>query len=596
MELLFKSFIVKTRFVLAILCVLAPTLVHGQSLLTASQASVSTASVIAETRSVTPGQELRIAIKIDLAKDWHTYWQYPGPIGKAAELKLASGPTIPHPPIRYPKPERIPFAGQTSYGYHNTVTLLTSVQVPETLKQDLFTLDGTLTYLVCKESCLIKEHPFSLRLPVITNGTNIEINPQFEIAVSNWETGGASQLLIWTIILAFIGGLLLNIMPCVLPVLSIKVLHLVEQPSHRRIKNALLYNSGVIGSLLLLFAVLAVLKTGGAQLGWGFQLQSPIIVSALMVLFFIFGLNLFGVFEVVLPNALSRSMSRLGGLGSGAFWSGVFTTIVATPCTAPFMGTAVGIALTQPLIIGAVIFISLGVGLAFPLTLISVIPGFQRIIPKPGPWMVRAKLLLGIPLILSAFWLLWVLGQQLPFPQFLASTAGLALLGIWMLRFGNAQTHRGPIQLPHSKIALGILLLVVSGFFLVPHLVFHGGLWPGAQSDWREYSPELVNELEQTRQPYFIDFTAAWCVTCQYNKRRTLNKQEVKDAFRSAEVTLIRANWTNRNATIAQALETFDRATVPLYVFHSGSGEAVVLPTIITPEDIFVLTSSLSKP
>ncbi|MDA1353238.1 MAG: thioredoxin family protein [bacterium] len=596
MDTPFKSLIGKTIWFGILVTLMLPVSAHTQSLLSASQAGISTLNVVAQTDAVIPGNVLELAITIDLAPKWHTYWQYPGPTGKAPELNWNESDMIPIPPLRFPEPERIPFAGQTSYGYHNSVTFLATVAVPSSYMGERFILNGTLTYLVCKDACLIKEETFVIDLPVAQNAALISVNPEYEHAVKNWDMSGPSQLVIWSVLLAFLGGLLLNIMPCVLPVLSIKVLHIVQQPAHRRMSDAALFNAGVISSLLALFGVLSALKAGGTQLGWGFQLQSPILVSVLMALFFGFALNLFGAFEVVLPQFIARVSSRFGGFGSGSFWSGVFTTIVATPCTAPFMGAAVGIALTQSIAIGVLIFIALGVGLAFPLTLISVVPFFSRLIPKPGTWMVQAKLVLGIPLLLSAFWLLWVLGKQVPFENFVMATVGLGLLGIYLVRLGSFQRRSPLLPLSLSATKLAVITVIVAGFLLVPHLVYHGGLWPGAQTQWQDYSPELVHELELSGTPYFIDFTAAWCVTCQYNKRRTLNRSDVRAAFSAANITLIRADWTNRNATIARALSRFDRATVPLYVFYSGSGAPVILPTLISPDDIFVLTSAQAKP
>ncbi len=399
--------------------------------------------------------------------------------------------------------------------------------------------------------------------------------------------------------LAFVGGLLLNLMPCVLPVLSLKVLGFVAQARQDQSKvwqHGAIFTAGVLSSLWALVGVLLVLRAGGEQLGWGFQLQSPQFLVGLSVFLFLFGLNLFGVFEV------GTSFSRAGeivpeqGLG-GSFLSGVVATVVATPCSAPFMGSALGYALTQPTGVALAVFTALGLGMASPYVLLANSPALLKFVPKPGAWMETFKQAMGFLILTTVVWLAWVLGVQSGANALsgLLLALLLASVGAWIFgRWGNFLQPQ-PVKL----IAIGLALSFLGG-----GLALAWGQIPGAtatklsktevsSSVWEPYSGERLAQLRASGKPVFVDFTAAWCLSCQVNKRVALQNPEVQAAFSKQGITLLEADWTQRDATITQALAEFGRSGVPLYLLYGGKSAPEILPEILTPALVLEAVSKL---
>ena len=401
------------------------------------------------------------------------------------------------------------------------------------------------------------------------------------------STSTASMSLLVALLFAFIGGLILNLMPCVFPILSIKILGFAQGRDHSRAtlrNHGLMFGLGVIVSFLLLAGVLLALRAGGEQLGWGFQLQSPWLIGGLALLIFALGLILVGVFEIGfgLASAGGRLDNRQG-LG-GAFWSGVLATVVATPCTAPFMGAALGYALAQPALNSLIVFSVLGIGMATPYVLLSLFPQWIRRLPKPGQWMETLKQALAFPLFATAVWLVWVFGLQTGIngAAFLLLAMTVLALGGWVLgRWGlptNSPKHRG-IALTVVAVAL-ILAVVATGVGVQQHAEAHA--IQAADSDWRVFDPAEVTRLVSTGRPVFIDFTAAWCLSCQANKVIALNTSSVQEAFRDKGVVRFRADWTQRDPVITAALESFGRSGVPLYVLYPPNGEPTLLPAILS--------------
>ena len=393
--------------------------------------------------------------------------------------------------------------------------------------------------------------------------------------------------------LALIGGLILNLMPCVFPVLSIKAIGLVESakkhPTEARIKG-LAFAAGVIGSMLCLAAVLLVLRSGGEQIGWGFQLQSPLFVTLMAYLLLAVGLNLSGVFEIGGGLAgVGDELTRGGGYRA-AFFTGVLTTLVATPCTAPFMAAAVGAALTQSTLIAVVIFAALGAGLALPFTLLSFAPALRRALPKPGAWMDTLKQAFAFPMYASAAWLLWVLAQQTSAVGLGAAFAGAILIAFaaWIYQRSRLGGRHRAVGLVTSMVALVLAIwmpaqLAGSSAAATPS----AGL--GAPADagaWLPYDAGKLAELRAAGTPVLVNFTASWCLTCLVNERNAFADASVLEVFRDKGVTLMKGDWTNRDAAITQALASFGRAGVPLYlVYNAGraDGEPLVLPQLLTP-------------
>jgi len=418
--------------------------------------------------------------------------------------------------------------------------------------------------------------------------------PQGQPVVAQAEalpTGGPGLLA--ALGLAFVGGLILNLMPCVLPVLSLKVLSFVRHAGGEprvAARHGLAFAAGVLLSFWALAIVLLLLRAGGAQVGWGFQLQSPGFVGALTCLFFLIGLNLFGVFEVGL------SLTRAGNLGVGqtGLWSsfsgGALTTIVATPCTAPFMGSALGFGLSQPAHVALAIFTALGLGMAAPYLLLSFQPALLRFLPRPGAWMESFKQLMGFFMMGTVVVLAWIFGQQAGNDALAFLLGGLVVLGLGGWLYGRAVLSTaapGPRRLSLAVAAL----CAGAGLFLGLHQA-KAAPRPGVQEPvfegviaWQSYSPEAVQAARTAGRPVFIDFTAAWCLSCQVNERVALRSAGVQQRFRDRGIVAFKADWTLYDERITEALRSFGRSGVPLYVLYApGQAEARLLPEVITPD------------
>jgi thiol:disulfide interchange protein/DsbC/DsbD-like thiol-disulfide interchange protein len=393
--------------------------------------------------------------------------------------------------------------------------------------------------------------------------------------------------------LAVLGGLILNLMPCVFPVLSIKAIGLVEQarkhPAAVRTKG-LVFAAGVIASMLALAAVLLALRAGGEQIGWGFQLQSPLFVTLMIYLLLAVGLNLSGVFEVGGGLAGIGDSLTQGDSYRASFFTGVLTTLVATPCTAPFMAAAVGAALTQSPIVALAIFAALGAGLSLPYLLLSLAPWMRRALPKPGAWMDTLKQVFAFPMYASAAWLLWVLAQQTSSIGLGAALAGAILVGFaaWAYQKSKGTSARGRlVALATSAAAVLLALVLPARFADVAAAAPAAG--PSAASEssegWQPYDPQRVRDLRASGTPLLVNFTASWCLTCLVNERNAFADPQVQRIFRSKGVTLMKGDWTNRDPAITQALADFGRAGVPLYVLYNakpGAAAPVVLPQLLT--------------
>ncbi|MCC7144850.1 MAG: thioredoxin family protein [Phycisphaeraceae bacterium] len=422
------------------------------------------------------------------------------------------------------------------------------------------------------------------------------------------QAGDTSGEFPWvTMMYAFLGGILLNLMPCVFPVLSIKILGFVRQSGVGlpgagvgRVRwHGVAFGLGVMVSFWLLTAVLIGLRAGGEQLGWGFQLQRPWFVAVMAMLLFGVGLNLLGVFEVGL-GVMSAAGTAAGRAGqdtlAGSFLTGVLATAVATPCTAPLMGPAVGLALTLPALDALAIFTALGAGMAGPYVLLSMFPGWLRVLPRPGAWMETFKQLMSFPMFAAAIWLVWVYGRQLAGADgMMVLLLGLLLLavGLWVLgRWSTPQRRQGVRRA--ARLACGFFLAV--GIYLPLALAWAGsaessGGGPVARQDagegWEAYGPGKLEELRAQGRTVFVDFTADWCLTCKFNERTVLASSAVRELFARHQVALLKADWTRRDEVVTKALEVLGRSSVPLYVVYGpGAADPVVLPTLLSTSAI----------
>lgn len=377
-------------------------------------------------------------------------------------------------------------------------------------------------------------------------------------------TGNLSFTL--SLVFAFIGGLLLNLMPCVFPVLSLKLIGFADRAHERAqlVTGGFAYTAGVLLSFVALAGLLLALRAAGEQLGWGFQLQEPLFVAALAVLFTVIGLNLAGVFELraVLPANIGGWQLRHPT--ADAFFTGIIAVAIASPCTAPFMGAALGFAIGLPAVQALAVFAMLGLGMAAPYLFASLVPAVARALPRPGPWLLRFKILMAFPMFATVVWLIWVLGMQT------GLDGAVAMLGVLLVVALVAWVWGSPV-VGRARIALGIPALVLLGAAIawaMPALHSAPSITAAADEVWEPWSPQRMAAYRAQGRAVFVDFTAAWCVTCQYNKRTTLADERVLAAFAERNVALMRADWTSRDDEISAELVALGRTGVPVYALY----------------------------
>ena len=381
---------------------------------------------------------------------------------------------------------------------------------------------------------------------------------------------------------ALLGGLILNLMPCVFPVLAIKVVGFVNEKSRAaRLTSGLAYTAGVVLSFLALGALLLGLRAAGDQLGWGFQLQSPAVVAALAAMFTLLGLNLAGLFDFgsLLPGRVMNLQAKNPGVN--AFLSGVLATAIASPCTAPFMGASLGYAVSMPAAQALAVFGAIGIGMALPYLAASAVPGVARLLPRPGAWMVTFKQLMAFPMFATVAWLIWVLGQQSGIDGAGALLALLVLLALAVWSLSLRGTARRAIAT--FSIALSAFAVWAIGPNIVKPVAAPAAL---AAARWQDWQPGRVEQLTAQGQSVFVDFTAAWCVTCQYNKKTTLTDAGILAAMDAKNVALLRADWTRRDPEVTKALAVLGRSGVPVYVFYKSGRAPVVLSEILSVSDL----------
>lgn len=390
---------------------------------------------------------------------------------------------------------------------------------------------------------------------------------------------------------AFLGGLLLNLMPCVFPVLAMKATSLAKLSGgalKEVRRSSFFYTLGVLVAFSTLAALLLALRAGGQAIGWGFQFQSPVFVGAMCWLMLAIGLNLSGVYEIGLTvTGTGQQLAAKSG-HAGSFFTGLLAVVVATPCTAPFMGVAIGTALSAPALICILVFWAMGLGLAAPYTLLALRPQLAHSLPRPGAWMVFLRKAMAYPMYGSAVWLAWVLMRQTDQVGLLLVLAGAPCIALAAQLYGLAQQRPSSARLPRTLAAAILLALAL----LLPQVGTGPavaapalGTDPTTQTGAEPFSAARLTELQEQGQPVFVNLTAAWCITCLVNERTTLATEQVHSAFAEHGIAYLKGDWTNRNAEIARYLQGFNRDGLPFYAFYPADGSPPkVLPPVLTPE------------
>lgn len=481
-------------------------------------------SVVPQYSAFHQGQNMGMLVKFEIAPDWHIFSQNPGEIGMPTSIKWTLPQGFAVLDGNWSQDKEFENSGIIQRGYADLAYFQTAI-IPNQMSVKNVKIDLEIKWLACNVNCYPESKTISIDIPV----SEFEQFPshiwddEFKTAQTMFapqQTDNKPSLLM-IVLMAFWGGIIINAMPCIFPILAIKVMNLISAPQSKRqsILKALAYSGGVIISFMIIATIMLVLRSAGVAIGWGFQLQSPIFVGFMIVLFIIIGLLLLDI--ITLNSPITRQLKISSPILS-SLATGFLAVLVATPCTAPFMGIAIGYALNAPISSFYPVFLSLSIGYAFPFALAEVFPNqIKKILPSSGKWMEILKKLFAIPVFLTAIWLGWVLYNQL------------------------GTSHQQDIQ-------------------------------------WKNYDREQVEQLVKNNENVFINFTAKWCLTCIVNKNTSLQTKEFQNLVKKHDIKLFEADWTNNNPQISDALAMYGRNSVPLYVFYKN-GKYHLLPQILTP-------------
>ncbi|MBX7211019.1 MAG: thioredoxin family protein [Verrucomicrobiaceae bacterium] len=563
-----------------------------------------TASLVAEVKAAAPGRPFRIAVKLVHAPHNHTYGKKLPADGTGVTTTLAW--ELPDgwkaEELPWPEPHEVPSTGgEKSLGYDETVYLpakITPAGAAGTAAEIVVKVRG----LVCDpESCMPFKTEAKTSLPLAAAAEIAAASTEvFQKVDAGSKTAGdssekdataqaakpkhtADEGVLTLVIFAFLGGLILNVMPCVFPVLGIKVLGIVRQSGEDRtqvVRHGFVYTAGV----LVCFWILAGLVIALGK-GWGFQLQNAGFVFGLTCFFVVFAMNMAGVFEIGSSAVgVGAELQSRQGLG-GSFFSGLLAVVVATPCSAPFLAPALTYALSLPAALALLMFTVIGLGLASPFLLLSFAPGLVSKLPRPGVWMESFKQGMSFLLFGTAGYMIAILAKLISAERLVSSLLGVTIIAFsaWMY---------GRWCLPHKPAATRFraMVIVILTFGLG---IWHG--WPRAEFEWEKWSPELVKKLRDAGEPVYVDFTAIWCATCQVN-HRLYDKEEIQKAFLSRKVHLLKADWSKPDAQIQKALDELGESAIPVNLLYvPGKKEPIVLPKLLTVENLTGALNTLPK-
>ncbi|MBV8578967.1 MAG: thioredoxin family protein [Acetobacteraceae bacterium] len=547
------------------------------------------ATLVTDTDAITSRQQFWLGRRLRLAPGWHTYSDPAGDAGIPPTLRLSLPTGFTAGKINWPPSQTFKEGPLTSYGYTGEVVFPVTVTPGGQLAETTI-VSADAEWLVCEKICIPEEGSFRLKLRTGTPAPSAQAvlfgpsprpgSPGHDVrSTAHPDPVPVTRMLGF----AFLGGLILNLMPCVFPVLAMKAVSIASGTARGEVRaHAISYTAGVLVTFAALGAVLAGLRATGAAAGWGFQFQSPIFVAAMCWLLFGVGLNLSGVFQV--GGGFTGAGQRLAGRGGhiGSFFTGLLAVLVATPCTAPFMGAAVAGALAAPSLVMVLVFLAMGVGLAAPYLVLAAVPALARLAPRPGRWMEVFKQALAFPMYAASAWLLWVISQEAGPPGVLATAAGFVLLGFaaWVAGVAETAAARGKRLARSAALAATLCALAVLGGM---GTVASSPTFVQAESGAEPFSTKRLAALRAEGRPVFVNMTAAWCVTCLLNERIAIATSPVQRAFEQYGVAYLKGDWTNQDPEITRFLREHNRDGVPLYLYYPPGGRAAeVLPQILT--------------
>lgn len=578
-----------------------PAEAYAEGAVDAGDARAETRLIVDRT-SVASGEKFRVGVLFDLDPEWHVYGEDPGEAGLPTSIIYKSEQAN-FGKLVWPATETFidPSGRIKTTGYSERVVLETPATV--TVDEGDLVVTAEVDYLACRVKCLPGSAKLVRKLPI---GESAPASEEVQALFDNFAgtrpakasephatsidtesveatptPSPAAPLPLWqALLLALLGGVLLNLMPCVFPVLALKIFGFVSTSAHRptALKHSAAYAGGIVASMLVLAGVVVGAKLGGEAVGWGFQFQSPGYLVGLTLFVVVFALNLFGVFDVqTLPLPSSGGSESVGR----SFVDGGLAVVLATPCSAPFLGTAVGFALASSTFVIFATFIAVGLGLAAPFVIASAIPAIGRRLPKPGDWMLHLERVLGFVLLGTAVWLVWVFGRVAGVDGIAALLACLVLasLGGWI--FGRVQYDVGKKKI--AGALAGLALAVVPLLVLTPW-TFEAQTAVASSGDrWQNWDEAQIASLQADGKVVFVDFTADWCITCKVNERAALSSDAIWSHFAASGVVAMKADWTKRDEKIRAALARFGRGGVPMYlVYPAGGGEPELLPEVLT--------------
>ncbi len=563
-----------------------------------------TATLISELSTIAPGQPFRVALRVEHDEHWHTYGKtVVGESGKPTSIIWSLPDGWKHEDLPWPATRDVKSTGgATTQGYDGVVYLPVMLTPPAGLTAGTTAnLEATLDGLVCDPStCMRVNEKVSLKLKVGTEPQADEKNAAVFKTIDEQAKSAPLKKndasdpikdgsIAYYLLLAFLGGMILNIMPCVFPVLAIKLTSVVSQAHDDKRKlmlHGVAYTLGVLVSLWIMASVLLALRAAGSSLGWGFQLQSPWFVYAVVLVMVVFGLNMAGLFEIgTSVIGAGGELTAKSGL-TGSFFSGLFATVVATPCTAPLLANALPVAFSLPAAGALGFFTVIGLGLAAPYLLLTLNPALLKKLPRPGAWMESFKQAMSFPMLAAAGYFTWVLMALISEESQRDLLIGLVVVAMALWIYGRWCVISKPAPVRRRALLATVVVLALGVWLSIPR----------NEDLWKKWSPELVKILRDEKKPVYVDFTARWCTTCQFNHHVYADKS-LRDEIKKRGIVLLKADWTAYDPVITQTLEKeFHEQAVPVNVLYiPGKETPLILPKLLTVDNVKAAFAELDR-